>query len=104
MNNLANYLRELQLQLNSSKTEFFCFSKQNDQRNKTQDIIFLDNKVIEKSTECKYSGLTIDRSLSNMDHVKQFLKKMAQGIKTIESIGTQLPTSSSEILLHSNVL
>ena len=63
----------------------------------------MDNKVIKKSNGCKYLGLTIDSSLSFMNHVKQTLKKMAQGIKPIDSFGTQLPTSGLEILLHSFV-
>ena len=78
IHNLANYLREHQLNLNSSKTEFICLSKQKDQRNKIQDTILLDNKVIKKSDECKYLGLTIDSCLSFMNYVKQTLKKMAQ--------------------------
>ena len=38
-----------------------------------------------------------------MNHVKQTLKKMAQGINTIDSKGTQLPTSSLKLLLDSIV-
>ena len=60
--------------------------------------------VVKKSKEYKYLGITIDSSLSFMNHVKQTLMKMAQGIKNIDSIGTQLPTSSLKILLHSIVL
>ena len=39
-----------------------------------------------------------------MNYVKQTLQNMAQGIKIIDSIGNQLPTSSLETLLHSTVL
>ena len=104
INNLKKYFRERQLYLNSSKTKLVYFSKQNDQRNKIQDSILVDIKVIKKSKECKYLGLTIDSSLSFMNQVKPTSKKMAQGIKTIDSFGIQLPTSSLEILLHSIVL
>ena len=39
----------------------------------------------------------IDSSLSFVNHVKQKLKKKAQGIKTTDSIGTQLRTSCLEV-------
>ena len=39
-----------------------------------------------------------------MNHVKKPLKKMAQGTNTIDSMGTQLPISSLEILQRSIVL
>ena len=102
--NIANYLRENHLMLNSSKTEFVCFSKQNVQRNKTQDTVLIDIKVIKKSNDCKYIGLTTDSRLSFLNHVKQTLKKMSQWIQKKDSIGTQLPTSGLEISLHSNIL
>ena len=101
--NLTNYFREHQLNLNS-KTEFICFSKQNDQRNKTQDTILGDKNVIEKSNECKHLGLTIDINLCLMNRVQQILKKMGPGIKTVGSLETQLPTSGLENLLLSIVL
>ena len=69
---------------------------------KIQDKILVNNKVIKKSRECKYLGLTIDFSFVN--HVQQTLKKMAHAIETIGSIGTQIPTSSFEISLISIVL
>ena len=69
---------------------------------KIQDTILVNNKVIKKSRVCKYLGLTIDLSFKN--HVKQTLKKMAHAIETIDSIGTQIPTSSLEISLISIVL
>ena len=86
INNLEKYFREHQSYLNSSKTKLVYFSKQNDQRNKIQDSILVDNKVIKKSKERNYLGLTIDSSLSFMNQVKQTSKKMAQGIKTIDSL------------------
>ena len=39
-----------------------------------------------------------------MNHIKQRLMKMTQGIKTLDSIGTELPTSSLETLPHSFLL
>ena len=38
-----------------------------------------------------------------MNHIKQTLKKITQGIKAIDSTGTQLLASSLEKLLHSIV-
>ena len=84
IHNLAIYSREHHLTLIASKTEFVCFSKQYDQRNKTQDTILVDNKLSKKSNECKCFGLTIKSSINFMNHVKQSLKRTAQGLKTID--------------------
>ena len=99
----ANYFREHQFNLNSSNTEFICFSKQNEQRKNLGHNISRYQSY-PKSNESKNLGQINDSSLSFMYQVKQTLKKMVQGIKTIDSFGTQLPTSCAEVLLHSIIL
>ena len=57
-----------------------------------------------KKSECKYLGLILDSSLSFHAPIKKILQKMAQGIKTIDTIGQQLPKLSLVALLHCLVL
>ena len=79
----------------------------------SSSLIFLssnsDTKVINghyvaKKSECKYLGLILDSSLSSHAQIKTILQKMAQGIKTIDTIGQQLPTLSLVALLYCLVL
>ena len=66
--------------------------------------MLVENKVMKKTNDFKYLRLTIVSSLSFTNHVKQISTKLAEGIKTIDSIGTHFPASSLEILLQSVVL
>ena len=54
--------------------------------------------------QLNYLGLILDSSLSFHAQIKTILQKMPQGIKTIDTIGQQLPTLSLVALLHCLVL
>ena len=68
------------------------------------DTIVIKWHYVAKKSECKYLGLILDSSLSFHAQIKKILQKMAQGIKTIDTIGQQLPTLSLVALLHCLVL
>ena len=92
------------MNLNASKSEFITFCQKNDSKNVDTDTIVINGLYVAKKSECKYLGLILDSSLSFHAQIKTILQKMAQGIKTIDTIGQQLPTLSLVALLHCLVL
>ena len=104
LNNLTEFFAENQLNLNAFKSEFITFCQKNDSKNVDTDTIVINGHYVAKKSECKYLGLILDSSLSFHAQIKTILQKMAQGIKTIDTIGQQLPTLSLVALLHGLVL
>ena len=100
LNNLTEFFAENQLNLNASKSEFMTLCQKNDIKNVDTDTIVINEHYVAKKSECKYLGLLLDSSLSFHAQIKTILQKMAQGIKTIDTIGQQLPTLSLVVLLH----
>ena len=68
------------------------------------DKLVISGHYVAKKSECKYLGIILDSSLSFHAQIKTILQKIAQGIKTIETIGQELPTLSLVSLLHCLVL
>ena len=104
LNNLTEFFAENQLNLNASKSEFITFCQKNDSKNVDTDKLVISGHYVAKKSECKYLGIILDSSLSFHAQIKTILQKMAQGIKTIDTIGQQLPTLSLVALLHCLVL
>ena len=100
LNNLTEFFAENQLNLNASKSEFITFCQKNDSKIVDTDTKVINGHYIAKKSECKYLGIILDSSLSFHAQIKTILQKMAQGIKTIDTIGQQLPTLSLVALLH----
>ena len=75
-------------------------------RNKSKQIkaIVVDGKLIHEEEECKYLGIIVDSNLSFESQGKKILQKMAIGMKTINTIRTQLPTKNLRVILKSIVL
>ena len=53
----------------------------------------MGSSKIEKSNQCKYLGVTIDRHLDFHTETKKVLKKKVVGIKTMGTIQHKLPTT-----------
>ena len=104
LNNLTEFFAENQLNLNASKSEFITFFQKNDSKNVDTDKLVISGHYVAKKSECKYLGLILDSNLSFHAQKKTILRKMAQGFKTIDTIGQQLPTLSLVALLHCLVL
>ena len=101
---IEEYFSIHQLNLNASKTQFITFSRKNDTRSTASEIIAIGRTNVEKKNRCKYLGVTIDNYPSFDLQVKQVLQKMAMGIKTIDAIKNQLPTTTLTILHQPIVL
>ena len=104
LNNLTEFFAENQLNLNASKSEFITFCQKNDSKHVDTDKLVISGHYVAKKSECKYLGIILYSSLSFHAQIKTILQKMAQGIKTIDTIGQQLPTLSLVALLHCLVL
>ena len=104
LNNLTEFFAENQLNLNAFKSEFITFCQKNDSKNVDTDTKVINGHYVAKKLECKYLGLILDSSLSFHAQIKTILQKMAQGIKTIDTIRQQLPTLSLVALLHCLIL
>ena len=99
---LENYFRSNQLTLNASKTEFIRFSTPKITVSNSQLIVAGSN--IKLKNEVKYLGIIIDNKLTFEYQVESVLKKMAFGIKAIQTIRNNLPKKCLKVLLHALVL
>ena len=88
--------------INASKTEFIIFQKPSIKQNTI--LLTVDNVQIQESTTVKYLGVTLDKHLTYQSEVKQILKKMATGIKTIYVIRNFITENTRILLLHALVL
>ena len=104
LNNLTKFFAENQLNLNASKLEFITFCQKIDSKNVDTDTIVINRHYVAKKSDCNYLGLILDSSLCFHAQIKTVIQKIAQGIKTIDTIGQQLPTLSLVALLHCLVL
>ena len=89
---LENYFSLNRLNLSGSKTEFITFSCKSDKRLQDSETVVGSFKI-EKSNQCKYLGITIDKHLDFQTETKKELKKMAVGIKIIKTIQHKFPTT-----------
>ena len=99
---LTKYFTSLKLQLNPSKTEFILFSR-NRIFSKSESTT-IGNKIITQSKSVKYPGVHIDKNLSFQDELKNLLKKMARGIKTIYTLRNRIPTFLLKTVLNAFVI
>ena len=100
--NIEKYFQANKLTLNASKTDFICFSGTRTTDDNCQ--LNVENSNIKLKSEVKYLGVIIDNKLNFQSQVKNVLKKMAIGIKTIQTIRNNLPKKCLKVLLQSLVL
>ena len=90
---LQKYFAFNRLNLNDSQTEIDTFSRKNEKRLQNSETVVVGSSRLEKSNQCKYLGLTIDKHLDLQTETKKVLKKTAVGIKTIGTIQHEFPTT-----------
>lgn len=101
---LIKYFQSHQLTLNVDKTQFLILCKKNQNKFHKNVTITVNGEQIEQVNEAKYLGVTIDKNLTFDSQVKNVLKKMAMGIKTIYCIRDFVPQRTRNILLQALVL
>ena len=101
---LVNFFESFQLTINANKTEFICFCKPSKNKFAGSHTIKVKNQVINTSTTVKYLGVYLDQGLDFQDEVKNILRKMATGIKTLYAIRDIFRTATRLLLLNALVL
>ena len=102
--NLVDYFERHRSNLNKSKTEFIVFCKRS-KNNSTKNLTFrVRNHLTKHSSFVKYLGIYLDQNLTYEYEVKNILKKMACGIKTLYSVKSFLPDKTCLMLLNSLVI
>ena len=102
---LVNFFESHQLTINANKNEIICFCNSS-KKNKFagSHTIKVKNQIINTSTTVKYLGVYLDQNLNFQDEVKNILRKMATGIKTLYAIRDIFPTATRLLLLDALVL
>ena len=88
--------------MNPPKTEFILFIR-NRNFSKSESIK-IGNKIITESKSVKFLGAHIEKNFSFQDEVKQFLKKMARGIKTLYILRNRIPTFLMKTVMNAFVI
>ena len=102
--NLVDYFERHPSNLNESKTEFIVFCKISE-NNSTKNLTFRVRKHMTKhSLFVKYLGIYLDQNLTYEYEVKNILKEMACGIKTLYSVKSFVPDETCLMLLNSLVI
>ena len=86
------------------KTELIVFSKKHSRKKDEKYPITLDDKIIEEKTNIKYLGVVLDQFLTFQDEIKNILRKMSCGIKTLQSIKKPLPVKTRLLIMHALVI
>ena len=81
--NLVTYSERHRLTINADKTEFIIFCKVSTNNTMRNFEIEVKNQIIENSKSIKYLGVYLDQNLTFQNEVKNVLRKMACGIKTL---------------------
>ena len=79
------------LTINTDKTEFIIFSKPSNNSRSRNTQLTIKNEVIKTSDCIKYLGVYLDQNLTFQCEVKNLLRKMATGIKTLYAIRDLFP-------------
>ena len=101
---LVNFFESHQLTINADKTEFICFCKPSKNDIARNHTLKVKNQIINTSTTVKYLGVYLDQNLKFQDEVKNILRKMATGIKTLYAIRDIFPIATRLLLLNALVL
>ena len=101
--NLLVFFQNHQLNLNATKTEFIIFSKKSKSQETNYELTVSNQKVSHTKT-IKYLGILLSENLTYQVGVKNILKKMACGIKTLYSIRDLFPEKIRILLLNALVV
>ena len=90
-----------QLLVNKQKTEYIVFSTR---KRLTNIVLNVDNEKIAESNSVKYFGVITDSKLKFDGELKKNLKKMACGIKVLNTLNKSLPGKTKILLLNATDL
>ena len=101
---LIDYFVSHRLNINAEKTQFIVFCKPSKNALiKNVELQVRSHSI--KQKECvKYLGVLLDPNLNYQNEVKNILRKIACGIKTIYCVRDFLPTKTRLLLLNALVI
>ena len=98
---LTQWIRANKLSLNLQKTKYMLFSNS---LVSLPDNIYFDNSPLDKVSDIKFLGVTIDDKLSWRLHVDTICKTISRNIGIINRLKTHLPSNSLFTLYSSLIL
>ena len=98
------YFKSCRLNVNSTKIDFLLLNKPATNPFLENKSIDVPNQTNEVSCNTKNSCVILDKSLTFQEDIKSCLRKMACGIKTINSIKNCLPLSTRFFLVEAVVI
>ena len=101
---MVHFFQCHRLNLNKTKTDFIIFCKKAKSSITKTLRLRVDDHLIEPSSCVKYLGVHLDQSLTFEVEIKNTLKKMACGIKTLYTVMSFLPEEFCLKLLNALVL
>ena len=101
---LIHFFQGHRLIINANKTEFIIFCKPW-KNNTTQSFTSrVKNEIIQTSANVKYLGVYLDRNLTYQNEVKNTLRKMACGIKTLYALRDFLLLNARLLLFNAALM
>ena len=97
---LVNFFESHQLTIKADKTEFICFCKPCKNDFARIHTLKVKNQIINTSTTVNYLGVYLDQNLKVQDEVKNILRKMATGIKTLSATRDTFPIAPRLLLFN----
>ena len=98
---IIDFFAKSLLVVNKQKTEYIVFSTR---KRLTNTVLNVDNERIAESNSVKYLGVIIDCELKFDGEVKKILRRMACGIKVLNTISKSLPEKAKVLLLNAIVI
>ena len=101
---LLFFFESHRLTINGGKTEFiiFCRKTKNDWMNELK--LKVHNQVISAISKVKYLGVYLNQNLNYQIEIKNILRKMALGIKSLYSVRHIFPQKTRKLLLNALVV
>uniref|UniRef100_A0A4W6F8H6 Reverse transcriptase domain-containing protein n=1 Tax=Lates calcarifer TaxID=8187 RepID=A0A4W6F8H6_LATCA len=103
LSSVKSWMSQNFLLLNSDKTEMLVIGPARYRHQFDHVTISLDNCVISQSTTAKNLGVTLDRTLSFDQHIKDITKTAFFHLRNIARIRSFLSMADAEILVHAFV-
>ena len=101
---IIDYFVSHRLNINADKTEFIVFCKPSKNASIKNVELQVQNHLFKQKECVKYLGVQLDQNLNYQNEVKNILRKMACGIKTIYCVRDFLPTKTRLLLLNALVI
>ena len=86
LNNVAMWMTQNELFLNTKKTEYVIYGTRQNKNIQDEVIISYDGTPLTRSTTFKYLGIYIDQSLGFNDHIKYIIKKTSKRLGLLRRI------------------